>query len=300
MSSADQSIGMMDGAYFVGRKEILDWINQTCHTNLTKVEQTCTGAIACQILDSIYPGKVPMSKVDWSANKDYEYIQNYKVLQKCFTNLKIDKYVDVDRLIRGKYQDNLEFMQWFKKFHELNASGQSYDPVAQREKGKGGIQFSNKHRGGTSSIAPSPANIISNDLRRRNAGSHVARNSFPSRTRTNRPPGAPTAMESQNAVTMASTASIVEKEKQLAEFKAANALLTDENGELRAAVTGLETERDFYFGKLRDIEILLQNIEDGEQNALVQDLFKLLYATEDGVAPMDETADVQPSSPPTQ
>lgn len=237
MSSADQSIGMMDGAYFVGRKEILDWINQTCHTNLTKVEQTCTGAIACQILDSLYPGKVPMSKVDWSANKDYEYIQNYKVLQKCFTNLKIDKYVDVDRLIRGKYQDNLEFMQWFKKFYELNATGLSYDPVAQREKGKGGVQFSNKHRGGTSSMAPSPASTTSHDLRRRNTGScNIARNNLPSRTRTNRPPGAPAMMESQNVVTMANTASLAEKEKQLTEIKAANELLTDENGELRAAV----------------------------------------------------------------
>lgn len=45
---------------------------------------------------------------------------------------------------------------------------------------------------------------------------------------------------------------------------------------MKLKVTGLETERDFYFGKLRDIEILLQNIEDGEQNPLVQDLFKLL------------------------
>ena len=107
MAAADQSISLMDGTYFVGRKEILDWINGICGTSLAKVEQTCTGAIACQILDSMYPGKVPMSKVDWGANKDYEYINNYKVLQKCFTNLKIDKHIEVDRLVRGKYQDNL-------------------------------------------------------------------------------------------------------------------------------------------------------------------------------------------------
>lgn len=51
------NIGMMDGAFFVGRKEIIDWINQTLNLNLTKVEQTASGAIACQLLDMMYPGK---------------------------------------------------------------------------------------------------------------------------------------------------------------------------------------------------------------------------------------------------
>ncbi len=147
MAAADQSIGMMDGAYFVGRKEILDWVNGVCGLGLTKVEQTCNGAIACQILDAIYPGKVPMSKVDWSANKDFEYIPNYKILQKSFINMKIDRHIEVDKLIRGKYQDNLEFMQWYKRFYELNAGGSSdYDPVAVREKGKGGAAYTAKHK----------------------------------------------------------------------------------------------------------------------------------------------------------
>jgi len=31
------NIGMMDGAFFVGRKEILDWLNDALEINLTKV-----------------------------------------------------------------------------------------------------------------------------------------------------------------------------------------------------------------------------------------------------------------------
>jgi len=182
MAAADQSIGLMDGAYFVGRKEILDWVNTTCGLNLAKVEQTCTGAAACQILDAIYPGKVPMSKVDWSANKDYEYIQNYKILQKCFTNLKIDRHIEVDKLIRGKYQDNLEFMQWFKRFYELNTSGSTnYDPIAAREKGKGGAIYSNKFKStGASASAAAP--------RKRPVGSRSSAASA-------KPPGAPVSVE---------------------------------------------------------------------------------------------------------
>lgn len=40
------NIGMMDSAYFVGRNEILGWINDRLHLNLSRIEEV-KSLIAC-------------------------------------------------------------------------------------------------------------------------------------------------------------------------------------------------------------------------------------------------------------
>ena len=42
-----------------------------------------------------------MNKINWAAKQDFDFIVNYKVLQTAFAKLNIDKYIEVDRLIRG-------------------------------------------------------------------------------------------------------------------------------------------------------------------------------------------------------
>ena len=132
MADAD-TIGMMDGAFFVGRGELLSWINDFFHLQLTKVEQCATGAVYCQIIDACYPGTVPMGKVKWNAKHDYEYVENYKVLQQAFSKNDIKRYIDVDKLVKAKYQDNLEFLKWMKRFFDIKYNGADYDPVNRRK-----------------------------------------------------------------------------------------------------------------------------------------------------------------------
>ncbi|KAK7883858.1 hypothetical protein WMY93_026981 [Mugilogobius chulae] len=117
----------------LSRHDMLDWINQSLQMNLSKIEQLCTGAAYCQFLDMLFPNSVPLKKVKFSAKLEHEYIQNFKLLQVAFKKFGIDKNIPVDKLVKGKFQDNFEFVQWFKKFFDANYDGSEYDPVAARQ-----------------------------------------------------------------------------------------------------------------------------------------------------------------------
>lgn len=41
--------------------------------------------------------------------------------------------IPVERLVKGKFQDNFEFVQWFKKFFDANYDGKEYDPLLSRQ-----------------------------------------------------------------------------------------------------------------------------------------------------------------------
>ena len=65
-----------------------------------------------------------------------------------------------------------------------------------------------------------------------------------------------------------------------------NAALQQENNALKETVQGLERERDFYFSKLRDIELLVQGAMEAEpelekdENGILKQIQTILYSTE--------------------
>ena len=74
----------------------------------------------CQVIDVIHPGKISLSKVNWKAKYDYEFVSNLKILQTAFDKIGIKRRVEVEKLAKAKYQDNLEFIQWLKRYYDLN------------------------------------------------------------------------------------------------------------------------------------------------------------------------------------
>ena len=65
--------------------------------------------------------------------------------------------------------------------------------------------------------------------------------------------------------------------------------------DLKLTVDGLEKERDFYFSKLRDIELICQEHEN-ENSPIITGIVSVLYATEVRAPPYPIPATPSPSS----
>jgi len=285
------AIGIMDGAFFVGRKDIIDWINTTLDVSINRIEDTASGAIACQLLDIMYPNTLPMHKVNWSANKDFEYIANYKLLQTAFNKNSIDKHIDVDRLISGRYMDNLEFMQWFKRFFEMHVTDKGdYDAITVRSKGKGGSSFFPlKVTAGSKKPTPAVVSKPTTTTTTKSASNTITVPSKPKptvSTTTTKPSSSGSAKPTTptKVVKEGSNNSVSETLKsEISSLKSLNNEKDHLINELKQDVENVEKERDFYFEKLREIEILIQDEEDnGRGNELTASILKVLYATADG------------------
>jgi RP/EB family microtubule-associated protein len=257
--------------------------------------------VACQIFDILFPNTVQMSKVNWGAKNEWEFINNYKVLQSACDKLGVDKKIDVDRLIKARQQDNLEFLQWLKKFYDDNAASaviSDYDCQGRRSIGKGvGILKWNKTppvSTGSSAISPTKPSIV-RPVRSANVG-----------TTTTSPPGGGAASQTTSKVaksTAAASATKVQLEKEnnqdiivstmKMEMDSLRERLTKDNEELTENIIKLEhllkicqQERDYYFGKLKSVELALQQ-KDLEQdvNMLSSTLSHILYEDTKGNPP---------------
>ena len=58
-------------------------------------------------MDAIYPGSFNLSKVKWGAKFDYEYVENYKVLQNAFDKNGIKKHIDVNNNLIERETDTI-------------------------------------------------------------------------------------------------------------------------------------------------------------------------------------------------
>lgn len=248
----------------LSRHEMLAWVNDCLQTRYNKVEELCSGAAYCQFMDMLFPASVSLKKVKFKTKLEHEYIQNFKVLQGSFKKMTVDKIVPVDKLVKGRFQDNFEFLQWFKRFFDANYQGQDYDPVGAR----GGAEASTGGAGRSRMPMAS-----SNGHSRVSAPRPAAVRSAPA-------PRAPASSYNRTGATNGAAS---------AQLEELNATLVEKN----LAIEGLEKERDFYFGKLRDIEVLAQECESAQLSPpeFCQKIFGVLYATEEGFAVPEEDAD---------
>ncbi|XP_041269023.1 microtubule-associated protein RP/EB family member 2 isoform X1 [Onychostruthus taczanowskii] len=245
----------------MSRHDIIAWVNDILALNYTKVEQLCSGAAYCQFMDMLFPGCISLKKVKFQAKLEHEYIHNFKLLQASFKRMNVDKVIPVEKLVKGRFQDNLDFIQWFKKFFDANYDGKEYDPVEARQ-------------GQDALPPPDPGEQIFNLPKKShhaNSPTAGAAKSSPA----SKPGSTPSRPSSAKKAAPSSSASKSDKDLETQVIQ-----LSEQVHSLKLALEGVEKERDFYFGKLREIELLCQE-HGGENNDLVNRLMEVLYASDE-------------------
>jgi len=247
----------------LSRHDMLAWVNDSLQTRFAKIEELGSGAAYCQFMDMLFPGSIQVKKVKFNTKLEHECINNFKVLQVAFKKMNVDKIVPVDRLIKGRFQDNFEFLQWFKKFFDANYGGQEYDAIGMR----GGEELGSGKSAG--------------------AGRSKPLSGMPKKTPTRPAPAAGrVGARPVGPARIANGGSNMVAQNQIED-------LNSQILEMKLTVEGLEKERDFYFGKLRDVEVMCQENEAAGGD-LVRKVLDVLYQTEDGFAVPDDEDGVQP------
>jgi RP/EB family microtubule-associated protein len=284
----------------LSRHDILSWLNGTLQTNLVKIEELCTGSAYCQLMDMLFPGTIQLRRAKMDARLEHEFINNYKLLQTTMKKVQIEKVIPVEKLVKGRFQDNFEFVQWFKKFFDANFDGKEYDAYAMRD----GIPLCAGE--GKASNVPAPARAkptvvtTTRTAVAKPAPVAAAANIQPTAT-YNKPAAKPVSTASSKssingntnnnhhvAATNGTNGTHAKVESSVnVELREQNLALVTEVSEMKATLDGLEKERDFYFGKLRDIEVLCQEYE-AENLPAVKRILEILYATTDGFAPPED------------
>jgi RP/EB family microtubule-associated protein len=232
-------------------------------------------------MDSIVGG-IPMTKVKFNAQTEYDYIHNFKILQASFTKHKVNKTIDVERLVKCRLQDNLLLLQWFKKFwHENKDVNGVYDAASKRK--VSGL-YSN---GSGFSVTPQERSRTSS--RRTTLPSRV-----PSTGRTSITPNTPTN----------TTNKLAQLNKELADTTHELSTVNEELLEYKILAESLETERNFYFNKLREIEILTENLKHLDEsefsklsvNEFIEKVQSILYSTEEGFQSSNDQVDIDGES----
>lgn len=271
----------------LSRHEMLTWVNDCLTASYVKIEQLADGAAYCNFVDMLFPGSIKMKQVKWNTKLEHEQLNNWKIMQTGFKSMQVDKIVPVERLIKAKFQENFEFLQWFKKFFDANYDGHDYDalaarggealpigassgikPMARIQRGSGAAARASK----PAPAKPKPASTTTTLPPVRNAPPPKA---APAPAKATAPPAA------RNGGGGGASAAETKKLEAALEEK------TEQVQQLEGMVDSLEKERDFYFNKLRLIELECQEV--GEEAAVpVAKILEVMYATEEGFAPPED------------
>ena len=132
----------------LGRLELLGWLNEMAEADYPKIELCSDGIAYCQIIDAIHPNVVQLQKLNFNAKNKDDYTRNLKVLEDALIKLKVNKQIQINLLANGKFQHNMDFIQWLfdysKKINpNITATYNGYEKRLEAYKKQNPGQFGN-------------------------------------------------------------------------------------------------------------------------------------------------------------
>jgi len=244
--------GMMSQAYFKGKRELLEWIRDFLQMEIPKVETLASGAHYCQLLDALHPGTIKMSRVNFGAYLEQHYVQNWKLIQIAFQKRGIQKLIPVQRLVKGRFQDNLEFLQWFHQYFNSSYCAREYDPIDKRKRCKGTNQIKSSSRSAQSKKQRKHSNLTNSP-----GGGKLIKS---------RTSGKETPIGNDKL------------KKDIAALTKDKTYLEEQLERISTTAKAIETERDFYFNVLLKVEKMCRETTSPE-NPDIKKILHILYSS---------------------
>ena len=124
----------------MSRIQLLQWINGVTGSNCTKIEHLGRGDVYLQLFAGYYPDTA-LNKGVMDPNQEYQFRQNWKLLQLIFDKYQIPVAIPVERLVKCKFQDNVEFCQLVKKHLEGENASPNARPAMNSTGSTSGSQY---------------------------------------------------------------------------------------------------------------------------------------------------------------
>lgn len=99
-----------------GRLELLQWLNELTECDYGKVEMLADGVGLCQVLDALHPNFINLSRLNFNARFPEDFTKNLKLLDESLVKLKVKEAFAFDKMAKGKFQDNMQFLQWLYNY----------------------------------------------------------------------------------------------------------------------------------------------------------------------------------------
>ena len=247
----------------LGRSELLNWVNKTVESDYIKIEDLSDGVGFCQIIDAFFKNiSKEMNGLKLNAINEIELKhKNLCLLNSLLGKAGCIKHIDPNKLSKGLFSTNLEFLQFLFDF--IYIKNLELFPKKRYKGLKRRIEILKSQQGNKifKNIARYlPSHLITNEVILK-----IEKDKFFNESDSN--------SDYTNEEDIAGYEENSELQLRLDKYKLFFKLLEedligylDENKKLNEEMHDIEEEKDYFLGKLQNINIFCENESNKTKN----------------------------------